>query len=144
LLVAEIQQSSDTTYRLFDFNRLGPDGRPRQLHVEQALEAVDFGLGPIQPVEAAPTGRAHVVRLVDCDKFVLDRWILQSPQEIGGDERFHLLAVMEGQVQVGALPSPQAPERVLSTGDTLLLPAALGEARLTPLGFAKLLDIYLP
>src|SRR5207245_2472669 len=41
LLVAEIQEASDTTFRLFDWNRVGPDGNPRPLHVEQALATID-------------------------------------------------------------------------------------------------------
>ena len=54
LLVAEIQQSSDTTFRLFDWNRVGPDGQPRPLHVAQALAAIDFQAGPIRPVASPP------------------------------------------------------------------------------------------
>src|SRR5262249_22949406 len=57
LLVAEIQQSSDTTFRLFDWNRVGPDGKPRTLHVEQALAVVDFDRGPIAPQQPQPTDR---------------------------------------------------------------------------------------
>ena len=49
LLIAEIQQSSDVTYRLFDWNRLGPDGEPRQLHIDEALACIDFNYGPGGP-----------------------------------------------------------------------------------------------
>ena len=70
LLVAEIQQSSDATFRLFDWNRVGPDGQPRPLHVEQALEAVDYLRGPLSPIRPKPTDRPEAVRLVECDKFV--------------------------------------------------------------------------
>ncbi len=60
LLVAEIQQASDTTYRLYDYDRLGPDGKPRQLHVEQALEAIDYEYGPVaaQQTRCRPPCRA--------------------------------------------------------------------------------------
>ena len=74
LLIAEIQQSSDTTYRLHDWNRVGPDGKPRPLHIEQALAVIDFNRGPVDPVAPQPTDRPNVERLVECDKFVLDRW----------------------------------------------------------------------
>ncbi len=50
LIVAEIQQASDTTFRLFDWNRVGTDGKPRPLHIEQALEVIDFNAGPISPI----------------------------------------------------------------------------------------------
>jgi mannose-6-phosphate isomerase len=140
LLVAEIQQSSDTTYRLFDWNRLGPDGRPRALHVEQALEAIDWSLGPIEPQRPQPTERSYVWRLVACDKFVLDRWRLEAQAPLGGDGRFHLLAVLEGAVDVEADPSG----RPLVKGQTVLLPAGVGEVQLVPRPTAELLDAYLP
>ena len=54
LLVAEIQQASDTTFRLFDWNRVGADGQPRPLHVAAALDAIDYDLGP---VDARPPTR---------------------------------------------------------------------------------------
>ena len=46
VLLAEVQQSSDVTYRIFDYNRPGLDGRPRQLHTEQAIDAIDFNVLP--------------------------------------------------------------------------------------------------
>ena len=140
LLVAEIQQSSDVTYRLFDWNRVGPDGRPRPLHVEQGLEAVDFHRGPVQPQHPQPTDRPQVSRLVACDKFVLDRCQFDSPLSIGGDDRFHIMAVLEGAVQIEGDPANAA----LPRGGTALLPAALEPVRLSSLGRAVLLDAYLP
>ena len=52
LLMAELQQASDCTFRLFDWNRVGPDGKPRLLHVEQALEVINFAAGPVAPQQA--------------------------------------------------------------------------------------------
>ncbi len=141
LLVAEIQQSSDTTYRLYDWNRLGPDGLPRALHIEQALEVTDFSRGPIDPVTPRPTERRQAVRLADCDKFVLDRYELSEPQSIGGDHRFHLIVAIAGAVDVPGDPA----ERPLRSGETLLLPAAAEALSLSPLAkSATLLDVYLP
>jgi mannose-6-phosphate isomerase len=140
LLVAEIQQSSDATFRLFDWNRLGPDGRPRPLHIEQGLDAVDFHRGPVKPQQPDPTDRTQVCRLVECEWFVLDRWKFAAPLSAGGDNRCHILAVLEGMVQIEGDPSNIA----LSRGGTALLPASLGPVRLTPVGDAMLLDAYLP
>ncbi len=50
VLLAEIQQMSDATFRVFDWNRVGPDGKPRQLHIEQAMESIDFRRGPVNPI----------------------------------------------------------------------------------------------
>jgi len=140
LVVAEIQQASDTTYRLFDWNRLGPDGKPRPLHVEQGLEAVDYDLGPVGPQQPQETSRPGVSRLVECDKFVLDRWLFDAPQPAGGDRRCHIISVLEGLLQVAGDPTGSS----IPPGGTVLLPAALGRVELRPQGNVVLLDAYLP
>jgi len=139
LLIAEIQQSSDTTFRLFDWNRVGPDGRPRELHVGQALSVVDFQRGPIGPQQPQATDRSWVSRLVACDKFAIDRWDFDRPQAIGGDQRFHIVCVLEGAVRIAGDPHTDA----LPTGGTTLLPACLGAVTLVPLGQTVLLDVYI-
>jgi mannose-6-phosphate isomerase len=140
VLVAEIQQSSDATFRLFDWNRVGPDGKPRPLHVDQALGAIDFQRGPVEPQRPQPTERPEIVRLVECDSFILDRWALDASLSAAGDGRCHVLAVLEGAVQIEGDPSPAA----LPRGGSALLPANLGPVRLTPQGHTVLLDAYLP
>ena len=138
LLVAEIQQSSDTTFRLFDWNRVGPDGHPRALHVEQALEVIDFQRGPISPQAPRRTDRPWASRLVECDKFTIDRWDFGRPQTIGGDQRFHIVCVLEGAVRIAGDPHADP----LPKGSTALLPACLGEVQLTPQGNTVLLDAF--
>ena len=139
LVIAEIQQSSDTTYRLFDFNRLGPDGKPRTLHVAEALDATDFALGPIDARPPRPTSEPHVVRLAECDKFVLERWEFDSPQSLPGDNRCRILAVLSGSVMLAG--DPAGP---LGKGDTALVPASVGLVEMTPQGRTVLLSIHLP
>jgi mannose-6-phosphate isomerase len=140
LLIAEIQQSSNTTYRLFDWNRVDRDGKPRQLHVTESLDTIDYARGPVTPQRPQPTDRPHVERLVECDKFVLDRWRIDAPQPCGGDGRFHILAVVEGQVSLSSGGQPQ----MLSRGSTVLLPADCTTASIKPQVRAVLLDMYLP
>lgn len=140
LVVAEIQQASDTTYRLFDWNRVDADGSPRQLHIEQGLQAIDYDAGPVEPQITQDTEAPHVSRLVMCDKFVLDRWTFDGEQTIGGDNRFHVLAVLQGTVDVEGDPSGQS----LALGETTVLPASLGSVRLTASDDAVMLDMYLP
>lgn len=140
VLVAEIQQSSDVTHRLFDWNRLGPDGRPRPLHVELGLEAIDYKRGPVEPQRPCPTDRPQVDRLVDCEKFLLDRWTFDSPLLAGGDRRFHIIVVLDGAVEIEGDPAGT----VLPRGGTALLPACCGVVRLSPQGKTVLLDAYLP
>jgi len=140
LLVAEIQQASDTTFRLFDWNRLGADGKPRPLHVAAALDAIDYDLGPISAQAPLTTTQSHVSRLVACDKFILDRWEFDVPHEAGDRTRCHILAVLSGSVRVAG----DATARPLGAGDTLLLPASVGPVLFAPEGPVVLLDAYLP
>ena len=140
LLVAEIQQSSDTTFRLFDWNRVDADGLPRPLHIDESLRVIDFSRGPVLPQQPMPTEKPYVERLVACDKFVIDRWQLDSPRPCGGDNRFHLLAVIEGTIQVPDDPTGQS----LKKGCSALIPAACDEIVMSPQGRAVVLDMYLP
>ncbi len=140
VLVAEIQQASDATFRLFDWNRVGPDGKARPLHVEQALAAIDFERGATMPNRPCLTDRPGVHRLAECEKFVLDRWEFDGVVEIGGDGRFHILAVLEGAVEMEGDPA----ERPLSKGGSALIPAGVGRICIRPQGRAVLLDAYLP
>jgi mannose-6-phosphate isomerase len=140
LLIAEIQQASDTTFRLYDWNRLGPDGKPRPLHVEQALAVTDFDRGPVLPEQPRPVEGSMIVRLAACDKFVLDRWDITEPRACGGDNRCHLLAVIEGSTDLAGDPRGKP----LAIGHTVLIPAGCGAVIVTPTDHVVLLDMYLP
>lgn len=140
LVVAEIQQASNVTFRLYDWNRTGSDGRPRQLHVEQGLAVTDFRLGPIEPQRPQTTGEVGRTCLVSCDKFVMHRCEFSGVISLGGDRRFHLIAMVRGSAQLDRDPSG----RPLSTGETLLLPSDGGPWKLETAGQAVALDIFLP
>jgi mannose-6-phosphate isomerase len=140
LLVAEVQQSSDTTFRLCDWNRVGPDGLPRPLHVRQAVAVVDFQAGPVQPVTPKPTVLSHVNRLAAGDKFVLDLWSFSTPKRVGGDHRCHIVVPVSGRLRLEG----DAVDAPLCAGETVLIPAAAGAVELEPDGVAEMLDIYLP
>lgn len=140
LIVAEIQQASDTTFRLFDWNRAGPDGRPRPLHVDEGLRVIDFERGPVEPINPRPGPHTHVQKLVTCDKFIMDRWTVSEPQLLGDDASCHLVAAIAGAINVDRDPMGQP----LSLGETMLLPAGAGPVEVSPSGGpAILLDIYL-
>jgi len=139
-VIAEIQQASNTTFRLHDWNRVGPDGQPRALHIEQSLRVIDFQRGPVEPQQPQATGEAGVERLVDCEKFVLERRRFEGVAKIGGDDRFHIVSVLRGGVSVSGDPS-DAP---LLRGQTILLPASVGSVALTATEPTEILDMYLP
>jgi mannose-6-phosphate isomerase len=140
LVIAEIQQASDTTFRLFDWNRVDADGKPRPLHIEESLATVDYARGPVAPQTPQPTAIVGRERLVECDKFILDRVTFAAPTTIGGDDRCRVLAMVEGAVSAAGDPL-HAP---LAIGDAALAPAAAGAITFTPQGRAAMLDIYLP
>ncbi len=131
LLVAEIQQASNTTFRLFDWNRVDADGRPRTLHIDQSLQVIDFTSGPRPLQVPQPTSQAGRARLVECDKFVFDRIrnfdTRPSEHTIVGNGRLHLLTVPEGEVQ---LSWDDSSERLV-VGQSVLIPAAMSEIRVT-------------
>lgn len=115
LLIAEIQTPSDTTYRVFDWNRLGDDGRPRQLHVAEALESIHFDL----TAEKLPV--TTVGRLVDTEYFKIDK----GHRTIGTE-----LLLRYGQMRTlvmlsggGVIESNQADPVEFKGGDCLLIPA---------------------
>ncbi|PTX97931.1 type I phosphomannose isomerase catalytic subunit [Opitutus sp. ER46] len=81
-LILEIQQNSDTTYRVYDWGRVGLDGKPRQLHIAQSLRSIDWDDFEPAPVRAAPTGGV----IADCAEFRIRRLVL------GAGERLHLRA----------------------------------------------------
>ncbi len=140
VLIAELQQSSDTTFRLFDWNRAGPDGRPRPLHIDQGLDAVDFELGPLQPVLPVPLGGCRQ-RLTSCPYFVWERWSIDDSALLAGDGRMHVVAVIAGVARCPSAPGPASRPR----GTTLLLPAAIEPTEfIAEDGPLELLDGYLP
>jgi mannose-6-phosphate isomerase len=140
LLLAEIQQASNTTFRLFDWNRLDTDGKPRALHIQQSLDTIDYRRGPVRPVVPQPTNTPNVERLVACDKFVLDLWQIDSVQTLANDKRFHIVSLIEGKVTL----QTAAAQIELQRGATVLIPAGCDECEIVPQGKAVLLDMYLP
>lgn len=140
LVIAEIQQASDTTFRLFDWNRVDAEGIPRPLHIEQSLAATDYLRGPVSPQVPHPLGEPGVERLVECDKFILDRLRLDGERMIGGDDRMHMLVVVAGAVEAESDPTAE----VLAAGQSALIPAAAGKVTLRTQGSAMVLDIHLP
>jgi mannose-6-phosphate isomerase len=94
-LIHEIQQNSDTTYRVFDWNRLGLDGKPRELHVAESLASIDFT--DFEPAMDTPVGDT----LASCEYFQTDRKSLAAGETIANprDDRFSILSIADGQLE---------------------------------------------
>ena len=130
VLMAEVQQTSDATFRLFDWNRRDAQGWLRPLHVQEALACIDWRQGPVRPVRVAgyrePSGRQRMP-LVRCPYFALEYVQDGEPFPCGGEGRLQALVVLRGR---GRLKTP-AGEDELRVGQTWLLPASIpsGECR---------------
>lgn len=113
-LILEIQQNSDTTYRVYDWGRVGLDGKPRQLHVEQSLRSIEWN--DFEPSALSSAGERVV--LADCKEFRLVKHCLAGGgagvKLAAGEPR--LLSVVDGEVTVNGVAARR--------GDNVLLPAA--------------------
>jgi mannose-6-phosphate isomerase len=142
VMLAEFQQMSDATFRLHDWNRLGADGNPRQLHIDESLESIDFEAGPVSPIEPTveriPGGT--IERLSRSDYFSLERLTLTDSTMIGEPDRFTILVGLDGEVEVRSGTFTVT----LELGQTLLLPASIGRCEVTPNGSATLLTCVVP
>lgn len=138
LLVAEIQQSSDTTFRLFDWNRVDADGNARPLHLEQGLEVTDYQRGPVAPLQCDPNVDGWQT-IVACEKFML-RVMEQGQDRVGGDGKFHIVTVPRGEATLRFGETVTA----LHPGSTLLLPAMIDACELSISGEGTVLEAHLP
>jgi mannose-6-phosphate isomerase len=135
LVLCEIQENSDLTYRVFDYNRPGLDGKPRPLHVEKALAVTRFGKqlgGKTQPL---------TIDALTCSYF--ETRMLDFAEPIAAetnDERLELLIVLEGQGRIEAASGHSSYAR----GETWLLPATLGAGRLVPSVSTAVLRTFVP
>jgi len=145
VMVAEIQTPSDTTFRVYDWDRVDPTtGKPRPLHIEQALACIHFGKRiPKQERSHVVSVWAAVTRLVTCDPFLIERIRMQEgiEQEIPY-ESLVVWVVLEGSGEIH-YPNRKDP-LTFRAGDTVLLPAALKDARLKILEQAMWLEVTVP
>ncbi len=139
LLIAEIQQASDATFRLFDWNRVDENGMSRPLHIDLGLRAIDFDRGPVLPCKPIDGDGAKADWLVDSGKFAMRRRKLRGPRTWAND-RLHIFAITGGTVRFADDPSDQP----LGIGSTILVPAACQSTTVIPEGPAEMLDIVLP
>jgi mannose-6-phosphate isomerase len=117
-LLVEIQQNSDTTYRVFDWNRLDDKGRSRQLHLDQALESIDFD--DVQPQLIEPKGEL----LVKTALFEIQKWNLHSAREATPPGEFAIVCCLSGSLRCADVD--------LAPGAFCLIPAHLQDRRLHP------------
>lgn len=120
-LLAEIQESSDITYRIYDYGRRDKDGNPRELHTEQARDAIDYKVYPDYKSEPVGADKPYA-ELASCEHFTTHRMLLDGEAELNLDfHSFTILMCVEGETVV---KYPEG-EMTLTAGRTVLIPAAL-------------------
>lgn len=140
ILIAEIQQNSNTTYRVYDWNRLGHDGQPRPLHIDKALDVINFD--QVEPTICPPAliSDANGIRrerLCQNEYFITERLTLQAGATFNGNcngTTFEIWGVLDGEIAINDLE--------LAAVQFTLLPAKLGDFTATAVTDCKLLRTY--
>lgn len=130
ILICEIQQNSNCTYRVYDYGRLGADGKPRELHIEKAMAVSKLTPSHSADTQSAPrqVPGGEITRLASCKYFTTDRVKVESSLTlVVGPESFLSLVIMEGS---GSVAGPENTVE-FQMGDSLFVPAGTGEITVT-------------
>ncbi len=117
-LIVEIQENSDTTYRVYDWRRADAAGRPRTLHIAQAMRSIDFS--DFEPQLVRPEGEL----IVRCPHFTVEKWELDGPRPAHDRPSFALFFCLEGAVKMA--------ETRMAPGEFFLVPAAAHDTAVEP------------
>jgi phosphomannose isomerase type I len=136
--LAEIQQTSDVTYRIYDFKRKDKDGNYRELHTEEAAECIDYNVEPNYRTEYTPV-KNEGVALVECPYFTTAVYDLNEPMTLDYSEldSFVILIGLKGS---GEITDNEGNTTTLCEGETILIPATTSEVKVT--GNIKFLETY--
>jgi mannose-6-phosphate isomerase len=141
ILLAEIQQTSDITYRIYDYDRRDNQGNPRELHTDLALGAIDYTLYPEYKTKYA-TDVNNSVELVKCSYFTTN--VLEIKQVVEKEynqlDSFVIYICLDGELEI----KTDSGNETLQKGETVLIPASIENVQLTPkTTSAKLLEVYI-
>ena len=136
--LAEIQQTSDVTYRIYDFKRKDKNGNYRELHTEEAAECIDYNVEPNYRTEYTPV-KNEGVALVECPYFTTAVYDLNEPMTLDYSEldSFVILIGLKGS---GEITDNEGNTTTLCEGETILIPATTSEVKVT--GNIKFLETY--
>jgi mannose-6-phosphate isomerase len=140
ILIAEIQQNSNTTYRVYDWDRVGKDGKSRELHLDKALDVIHFGAQNHLEAQCETKGyTGYTIKVLSKSKyFTVDELNISGIyRSLTDGSRFFIYMVIEG---AGTIKYENG-QLDISKGETLMIPASLGEYEIT--GNIKALKTYL-
>ena len=136
--LAEIQQTSDVTYRIYDFKRKDKDGNYRELHTEEAAECIDYNVEPNYRTEYTPV-KNEGVALVECPYFTTAVYDLNEPMTLDYSE-LDSFVILIGFIGSGEITDNEGNTTTLCEGETILIPATTSEVKVT--GNIKFLETY--
>lgn len=140
LLIAEIQQTSDVTYRIYDFDRVDDAGNKRELHLEESLDAIDYSFHDEYKTLYSDKNDQRV-ELVTCQYFVTNKLNLtQSFDATMHQDTFRIYLCLDGEATFVSANGTIH----LTKGNVVLLPACLEAIQIEPKGSATLLETYVP
>jgi mannose-6-phosphate isomerase len=143
LVLCEIQEYSDLTYRIYDYNRRNAKGLARELHIEKALEVIQFGqqsAGKITPVRIE-RGKVTETYFLACRYFATEKWEFEERIEAASSrEHFDLVIILEGRGKI----EWGSESIVYGLAQTWMIPAALGAYQIDPRERTSLLHTYVP
>jgi mannose-6-phosphate isomerase len=124
ILIAEIQQNSNTTYRIYDYGRVGKDGKPRELHVEKAKDVTRLAPAKSYPETPVVSREGYSSKLLaSCDYFTTEALDIDGSAELTADEKsFNSLLILEGDVKISADETVTA-----GKGDSVFITAGTGK-----------------
>jgi len=140
ILLAEIQQTSDITYRIYDWDRTDAEGKSRELHTDLALDALDFNHYEKYRTEYEPVLNA-TANIADCPYFTTGLIHFDKPVEKDFNfiDSFVIYMCIEGGLEIIYTESEM---ETIKAGESVLIPAALKDIKLRPQGEAKVLEVY--
>ncbi len=140
VMLVEIQQTSDITYRMWDWNRKGLDGNPRQLHTELSLDAIDFKTYDSYKT-AVKTEMNGTANIIDCEYFTVN--IIDAGKRVEKDysliDSFIIYICVEGSAGL----SWGTDKLKISKGETVLIPAIMEHIIIDPVNRSKILEVYI-
>jgi len=141
IVLAEIQQTSDLTYRIYDWNRTGPDGNPRELHIEHALNVLDYNSLNEYRTDYARLKNSSV-NLADCPYFTTQ--MIHFDQPVDKDynliDSFVIYICVDGSVDIYYKDGEPVS---INKGETILIPAVLKEISLVPQAESRVLEVFI-
>ena len=143
IMLAEVQQSSDVTYRIFDYNRPGMDGKPRELHTELAAKALDYHVEKNYRTEYADTDN-RAIQIIDTPYFDVRVMELSQPfhRNLIKYDSFVISMCLQGDCRLRVRSTGE--EILLREGHSTLIPAAIADYDVTPLhARTRLLDAFI-